>query len=309
MTSRELLYVKTIANEKSISQAAKKLFISQPSLSQSLQRIEEMLGIKLFNRCSGRLTLTYIGERYYQIACQILKIYEDFESEISDVNDLKTGRIYMGITNHLGTIVLPQILPEFRQKCPYIELNIYEESTERQEARLLSGELGFAILHAPKKDTNPMLNYERLAYDPFVIAVPPGHPLIQKAKTIEGYTYPVLDLKLLKDESFIMLHKDQRIRHVTDSILGRAKVTPKIILSLKNYETAQSLAGKGIGITMIPNDYTNITCMESPPVFLSIEEKYSPGWDLSITTTNNGYLSRADQYFISLVRKCYLGIV
>ena len=64
MTSRELLYVKTIADEKSISQAAKKLFIAQPSLSQSLQRIEEQLGTQLFNRSVGGLTLTYAGERY-----------------------------------------------------------------------------------------------------------------------------------------------------------------------------------------------------------------------------------------------------
>lgn len=305
MTRRELLYVKTIADEKSISQAAKKLFIAQPSLSQSLQRIEETLSTKLFNRTATGLTLTYAGERYYQIASQILKIYEDFECEVSDMNDLKTGRICFGITNHLGTIVLPKILPEFKQQCPSIELSIYEETTERQEARLLSGELDFAILHAPKNDSNPMLNYERLAYDPFVVTIEKNHPLVEKAQVMEGYAHPVLDIKLLKNEPFIMIHKDQRIRHITDSILAKAKITPNILLTLKNYETAQSLSGKGFGVTLLPSDYTNITCMENPPLRLSIEEKYSPGWNLCITTANGGYLTRADQYFLSLIRKHY----
>ena len=96
MTSRELEYIKTVADEKSISSAARKLYIAQPSLSQSLQRIEENLGAKLFNRTPSGLTLTYAGERCYQMACQVLKIYSDFEAEISDINQLKTGRIVMG---------------------------------------------------------------------------------------------------------------------------------------------------------------------------------------------------------------------
>lgn len=303
MTSRELLYVKTIADEKSISQAAKKLFIAQPSLSQSLQRIEESLGTRLFNRGIGGLSLTYAGKRYYQTACQILKMFDDFETEISDMNDLKTGRIYMGITNHLGTIILPKILPRFRRDCPCIEINIFEESTKFQEEKLLSGELDFAILHAPKKNPHPMLMYELLAKDPFIIAISKEHPLIQKAQVKDGYPYPVLDLKLLKNEPFIMLHRAQRIRHVTDAILAQAKINPPVVLTLKNYETAQSLAGQGLGITFLPRDYADITSMECPPALLSIDEKYDPGWNLCITTLKNGFLSRADQYFLSLVRE------
>ncbi|WP_077611414.1 LysR family transcriptional regulator [Clostridium sp. Marseille-P2415] len=305
MTNRELQYVKTVADEKSISQAAKKLFIAQPSLSQSLQRIEDSLGIKLFIRTKNGLNLTYAGERYYQIACQILKIYDDFETEISDINNLRTGRIFMGVTNHLGTIMLPRILPEFRKMCPAIEINVYEETTDRQEERLLSGELDFALLHAPKKDSHPSLHYELLARDPFVIALPQGNPLIEKAQTREGYNYPVLDIKLLKNEPFIVLHKRQRIRHVMDAILAKAKIVPDIVLTLKNYETAQSLAGKGLGITLLPSDYANITSMETPPVLLSIDEKYSPNWNLCITTLQGGFLSRADEYFLSLVRKYF----
>ena len=77
MTSRELEYIKTVADEKSISAAARKLYIAQPSLSQSLQRIEENLGAHLFNRTPSGLTLTYAGKRCYQMACQVLKIYSE----------------------------------------------------------------------------------------------------------------------------------------------------------------------------------------------------------------------------------------
>ena len=122
MTSKELLYIKTIAEEKSISKAARKLFIAQPSLSQSVQRIEEGLGTPLFTRTNSGLVPTYAGERYCHMATQILKMYEDFELEISDINNLRTGRIHVGITNHLGTLILARVLPEYKRICSYIEV-------------------------------------------------------------------------------------------------------------------------------------------------------------------------------------------
>ena len=111
MTSKELMYVKTIAEEKTISKAAQKLFVAQPSLSQSLQRIEEALGARLFNRTAGGLTLTYAGERYYHMATQILKMYQDFETEVSDINNLKPG----ASTWASPTIWAPSCSPEC---CP-----------------------------------------------------------------------------------------------------------------------------------------------------------------------------------------------
>ena len=139
MTSRELEYIKTVADEKSISAAARKLYIAQPSLSQSLQRIEENLDAHLFNRTPSGLTLTYAGKRCYQMACQVLKIYSDFETEISDIKQLKSGRIVMGTTNHLGTVILPKILPEFKTNSllNWISAKIILESWKNRYLQVL----------------------------------------------------------------------------------------------------------------------------------------------------------------------------
>ena len=306
MTSKELLYVKTVADEKSISQAAKKLFIAQPSLSQSLQRIEETLGTQLFNRTTSGLTLTFAGERYYHMASQILKMYEDFEIEISDINNLKTGRIHLGITNHLGTMTLSKVLPKFRDIGSHVELIISEENSSTLEQLLLSGELDFAIMHAPKSNIQPQLHYDIMKKDPFVIAISPDHPLVKKAKKEPGYPYPVLDIKLLKNETFLMLHKQQRIRQVTDSVLAKAGIhQPKIGLTLRNYETAQLLAAQGLGITLVPLQYSQIAPSDYLPTILSIDEKYDASWDMSIATLKNSFLSKADQLFIQLVKEAF----
>lgn len=305
MTSKELLYVKTVADEKNISRAAKKLFIAQPSLSQSIQRIEDSVGVPLFNRTTGGLTLTFAGERYYHMAVQVLKIYQDFELEVSDINNLKTGKIHLGTTNHLGTLALSKILPRFCDICSNIELMISEENSSRLEQMLLSGELDFAIMHAPADlRTQPQFNFDIMRRDPFVIALAPDHPLIEQAKCKEGYPYPVLDVKLLKDETFLMLHKSQRIRQITDEVLGRAGILrPRISLTLRNFETAQLLAAQGLGVTFVPLEYSQITSEECHPALLSIDHQYQAYWDMCITSLKGAFLSKADQLFIRIAKE------
>ena len=306
MTQKELIYVKTIAEEKSISKAARLLFIAQPSLSQFLQKIEEDLGTPLFNRLSTGLTLTYAGERYYSMAIQILNMYENFEIEISDMNNLKTGRIHLGTTNHLGTLVLPKILPRFNEICPYIELFITEDTSQALEQKLLSRLVDFTIMHAPKEPSGSQIEYEVLSRNPFVIVLAPDHPLLSKAVEKSGYDYPVLDIRLLKQEPFIMLHKPQRIRQVCDSVLTKAGIRqPNVRLVLKNYETAQQLAAQGLGITMVPQQYARIASSSCQPAFCSIDSSYDAVWDMCIATLKSNYLSKANQLFIDMFRKVY----
>ena len=292
MTSKELLYVKTVADEKNISRAAKKLFIAQPSLSQSIQRIEDSVGLPLFNRTAGGLTLTFAGERYYHMAVQVLKIYQDFELEVSDINNLKTGKIHLGTTNHLSTLTLAKILPRFCDVCSNIELTISEENSSRLEQMLMSGELDFAIMHTPADiRTQPQFHFDIMRRDPFVIALAPDHPLVP-------------DVKLLKNESFLMLHKSQRIRQITDEVLGRAGIQrPKISLTLRNFETAQLLAAQGMGVTFVPLEYSRITSEEYHPALLSIDNAYQAHWDMCITSLKSGFLSKADQLFIRIAKE------
>lgn len=93
MTDKELLYIKTIVDEGSISKAARKLYVTQPSLSHCVQHAEEVLDTRLFIRSPSGLTLTYAGEKYYRFATQVLHLYNDLRMEISEISQLKKGRI------------------------------------------------------------------------------------------------------------------------------------------------------------------------------------------------------------------------
>jgi DNA-binding transcriptional LysR family regulator len=304
MKERELLYVKTIADERSISKAAKKLFLTQPSLSSCLQKIEADLGIKLFKRTNTGLLLTFAGERYYQIATDIMKIYSDFEIEVSDINNLKKGRITVGITVYLATYMLPVVLPKFKEICPHIEVHIVERNSTELDKALSSGEIDFAIMHTLpfyERSSNPNIDVKPLFKDPILLVTKKDHPLSHYAEISKDLEYPKIDLTLFASEPFIMLNKEQKIRHVSDLILHKANINPIIALTTKSYETARRLACEGIGVTFVPLQYLKIFPGTYHPAYYYIDEKYSPYWTMCVAVQKNAYVSKAAQLFIQMV--------
>ncbi|MEN6412318.1 MAG: LysR family transcriptional regulator [Veillonellales bacterium] len=304
MTERELLYVKTVADEKSISKAAHKLFLTQPSLSICIQKIEANLGIKLFKRTNNGLLPTFAGERYYQIAKEILKIYNDFEIEISDINNLKKGKITIGITVYLATYVLPLVLPAFKRKCPNIDVFITEKNSTELDRALHSGEIDFAIMHTfpfNEQVSNPNTVIYPLFKDPLMLVTKKNHPLRQHAVPVNGLEYFSIDLTLFKREPFVMITREQKIGQVAHMILQKAGIDPIIALTTKSYETARRLACEDIGVTFIPRQYLQISSSDYYPDYYYIDEKYTPYWTLCVSVQKGAYISRASQLFIRML--------
>lgn len=307
MTTRELLYVKTIADERSLTRAAQKLYVTQPSLSHCVAVLEQQLGTKLFKRTSGGLLLTYAGEKYYRMACEVLRVYHSFEAEISDESALARGRVTFGITNYLATDHLPRMLPSFNRAHPGIELRVLEETTDQMEKSLLSGRLDFAIMHTGLDDTvtgHPALRHEVLSRDPFLIAAPKDTPYLDRAVRREGAPYPELDPTLLADEPFLMVTQGQRIRQVTNRVLAAAGISPRIVLTSRNYEMLRRLAAEGMGYTLVPRQYVGILGGESyAPQYFMLPERLNAYWELSIVTLRDASLSHAAREFLRCFRE------
>lgn len=304
MTTKELLYIKTIIDEKSVSGASKKLFVAQPALSQIIKRIESVYEIRLFNRVGNKIIPTADGEKYYNMATQILNITENFLLEISNENRLYKGKIRLGITNYLGTSVLPEILPKFHDAYPKVEIFIKEMNSSQLENGLLSGELDLVVMHALDENINRKINYDIISRDDFVVLANKNNPLNKYGNIIEKFHYPMLDLKLLIDENFIMVHKEQRIRQATDVILKKANIiNPKILYTIKNFSTVQRLIAKGSGVTLMPLRYLSIIGNDNEISCFSIEKKYKAYWDLCIATNKNMPISLATSTFIKMLKE------
>lgn len=306
MNDMELIYIKTIFEEKSLTKAAEKLFITQPSLSKSLSRIEKVLGIKLFKRTTSGIEPTYAGEKYYRMAQDILKIYNEFEVEISDINNLKKGRITIGITPQLATFILPTVLPIFKERFPNIEVFTQEMSSGEIETSLSRGELDFAIMFLSPfhiKDSTFNIDFKLLFKDSFLLVTEVDHPLDKYAKPDKNSIYSRIDLKLFASEPFIITEKGMRIREVSDLILQKANINPEIALTTRSFETARRLASQGCGVTFIPKTYIDIFPSICSPNYYTLDERYTPYWKLSIAVQKGAHLSNADSKFIEIIKE------
>ncbi len=302
MNDRELLYIKTIADTKSISKAAEELFIAQPSLSQSLRRIERELGTHLFIREPRGMKLTYAGEKYYLMAKEILDIYSDFKSEITHINELKAGRLVIGIARYMGMNILPNILPKFNKNYPNIEIIIREENTRVLENLVLGGNVDFALTHVHKKEMNEKINYEILKEDEFLLVTPKSYLMnSDKIKVKDGKSY--VDLRDLEGEKFILLDINKGIRKVQDRTIKSYGISPDVVFTTKNFETAKRLAANGMGITIIPKDYLNIFSQDKNYDSFNLSGTEENIWYTAILTIPDIYKSQATKVFIEEVKK------
>ncbi|WP_297392726.1 LysR family transcriptional regulator [uncultured Peptoniphilus sp.] len=304
MNDKELLYIKTIADTQSISKAAEELFIAQPSLSQALQRIERELGTHLFIREPRGMKLTYAGEKYYLMAKEILDIYSDFKSEITHINELKAGRLVIGIARYMGMNILPKILPDFNKNYPNVEIIIREENTRVLENLVLGGNVDFALTHVHKKEMNEKINYEILKEDEFLLVTPKGYLInSDKIKIKNGKSY--VDLRDLEGEKFILLDINKGIRKVQDRTIKSYGINPEVVFTTKNFETAKRLAANGMGITIIPKDYLNIFSQDKSYDSFNLSDTEENIWYTAILTIPDIYKSQATKVFIDEVKRFF----
>lgn len=304
MTQKELVYVLAVAKEKSISKAAQKLFITQPSLSNAIKKIEEALGTKLFIRTNRGLKLTFSGERYCAIANDIIKIFEDFEIEISDINNLKKGRLHIGITAYISTYLLPKVLPKFKQAAPNIDFTFIELTSVELEKELKEGLIDFAIMPTagiPDLQPDPKIKFTPFKTVEFYLVTKKNHPQSKLSVQSDSHAYPYMDLHCMKDEIFMLGSPTQRSRQVVEYILRKSDFLPAQTLTTHNYQTAKNLASEGLGVSIIPSLHLEI--LEGPEKndFYAIDSALHPFMTFSVATHADGYLSKASRLFIKLV--------
>ena len=168
-------YVYEVYKEKSFSKAAKNLYISQPSLSANVRRVEAKIGYPIFNRNTSPLTLTECGERYIQSVEEILAIENSFASFVNDLGGLKTGHLTLGGSSLFSSCLLPRLIGEFTRHFPLVTINLIEESTARLEELLLAGVLDLAIDNYPFNEA--VFGRRFFHEEHLLLAVPKAFPI------------------------------------------------------------------------------------------------------------------------------------
>lgn len=307
-----LEYFLVAAEELNFTRAAKKLYISQQSLSNHISNLEKEFDVTLFNRTSP-LTLTYAGHALKARARMLLDLRDETYHEISDIKDFSTGQLAIGVSHTRGRIILPEILPAYQSRFPGIELKLAEGNSSQLASELLHGNIDLMIdllpFNAENVETIPICQEEILLVVPDAVleAVFPGQAQEMKQRL---KTSP--ELSLLEPCPFILLKEGNRVRTIADEMFEDAQMTPRIALETENIETVLALSARGMGITFYPK------------MFISTDQSHSiirtGAWEqshlnlfslnysrahgvLGIGYHRGHYMSRATQEFIRIARE------
>lgn len=289
MEFRELNYLITIAEERSISKAAEKLFMAQSSLSQSLQSMEAELGGKLFIRTSTGVRPTQAGEIMLERARKMLVDYRQVRDIIQDMEELKAGRVEFGISTFRGSYLLPEALRSFKRLYPQIHVEITEANSMALEQLLIEGrlDLGLVVLPLTKLKSDVRL----LMKDELVIAAEEGHPVLECARETVRNGRPILYVELEDTMQFDYILSDY------DTIMGamarrefvRRGLVPRVVNGNLTAPFAAAMARAGLGLS-----FTYASCREPSKGmrYLSIGRE-GVYLDLALTSPPGHYRSKA----------------
>ena len=301
---RNLQYFLRAAEEKNITRAAQKLYISQQSLSGHIAKLEEELGVSLFER-GGELKLTYAGERLYLLAQRICSLEQEILRETGEISDRRRGRLRLGISYTCGRALLPRLLPEFRAEHPQVEISLMEGNHQKLNEWLAAGEidvlLGYAPIDAPGALVYPLLQERLFLACPAAIS---EGVFGEETARLRREGWGELDIRALRGCPFILLRSGNRIRSLFDAYLEKMDFMPEIVLETENIETAFALAEQGMGITVYPELFLNaLHAAESEALDLLPLPAADATGTLAVAFLEKGYHAPAVLDFITLCRR------
>jgi DNA-binding transcriptional LysR family regulator len=293
MDFRELQYILRVAEERSFSKAAQKLYIAQPSLSQYIQKLEQQLGVQLFDRSITPLRLTYAGELYIETAKKILDLKDQLSKQMEDIADFKKGRLIIGLSSFRTTYIIPMVLPLFKESFPSIEVVLLEGTSSETESMAIKGATDISIMTLPLDES--IFSYEVVLTEEILAAVPPNHPRFSK------YEGGKINLYELRDEPFILLKQNQKLHQIAMNLCKQAGFKPNVVLESESIEAAHALTTAGMGVTFVPDTLAYYPRLTKQPLYFSIDE-FMPSRQLVIGYRKERYLSKAASEFINIAK-------
>ncbi len=247
MTLTELKYIVAVAREKHFGRAAEACFISQPTLSVSIKKLEEELEVKLFERNANEVTVTPLGEEIVRQAQAVLEQAQNIKEIAKRGKDPLAGALTLGVIYTIGPYLLPALVRQAIARSPQMPLMLQENFTVRLLEMLRTGEIDCAILAEPFPDTG--LAIAPLYDEPFMVAVPSTHALAARSS---------ISAVELKQETMLLLGNGHCFRdHVLEVCPEFARFSSSAEGIRKSFEgssleTIKHMVAAGMGVTVVP---------------------------------------------------------
>ena len=246
MTLNELKYIVAVARERHFGHAAEACHVSQPTLSVAVRKLEDELGVKLFERRKGDVSVTPIGEQIVSQAQRVLEEVSGIRQVAEQGKDQLAGPLRLGAIYTIGPYLLPHLIPELAEVAPRMPLVIEENYTAVLSEKLKQGDLDAILISLPFDE--PGIRTLSLYEEPFVLLLPSSHPFNQKDS---------VEIDELSQENVLLLgaghcFRDQVLEICPDCLGKSSEGHPRQTLESGSLETIRYMVASGLGVTVLP---------------------------------------------------------
>lgn len=306
---KDLIY--TVYQEKSISKAAQKLFVSQPSLSIMIRKIEEEVGLPLFDRTSKPIRLTEAGLEYIKATEAILHIEKAFDNYINAANELLTGSLTVGGNQLLSSLVLPSYISKFISRYPDIQLHMEDDNSLALENMISTGQLDLVIDN--RKLDSEVFEQHLWRTEHLLLAVPAGFECNRGLEQYQLREEDILSGSYLSEEvepvvldsfqniPFISMTKNNDTRRCSDEIMKQAGITPNTILEIDRLVTLYNFIEIGTAASVVSDTLVrHIQHHDGKVLFYRLASPHARR-DIYVSYKKNRYYSKAMKAFMELL--------
>jgi DNA-binding transcriptional LysR family regulator len=245
-TLQQLRILKAVATEKNFTKAAEVLYLSQPSLSKQIKRLEKNLDILLINRENNKISLTENGKVFLQYSERILALCEESCRALIDLKNGDRGNLTVGASQTIGTYLMPRVLALFAQNYPQIDLKVQVNSTRLIANNVINREIDIAVVGGEIPDElKKNLTIQDFVEDELSLIISKSHPFAKKKKINKENLYYL---------NFITLNSNSTIRKFIDNILIQNKIETKqlkIVMQFNSIEGIKTAVSLGLGAAFV----------------------------------------------------------
>ena len=248
MNMKHIQYVLTILQEGSITAASKKLYVSQPALSQTVKQVENDLGAAIFDRTTDPISLTLAGQKYVDAARRMIDIDRNLHAQISEMKNEVHGRLRVGISIQRGIQLLPLVLPEFARRYPYIRLELVEHGSASLERMTAEGQCDLSVITTSEKPNQ--LRYVLIENEDLVLMAARSTDLAHRFA--DGVPISITEAA---NEKFVSMREGHSVRTIQDRLFERHNISPSIFIETNNMEAGKHVAARANAVMLIPRIY------------------------------------------------------
>ena len=289
MDLRMMEYACEVYRQRSFTKAAEALRVAQPSLSQQLAKLEDELGVTLFDRGRTGAIPTKHGDRFVEQAEQILRMQEDLIREMRERSQGMVGELVIGAPAITGGRILPPLIREFNQKYKDTHVRLVEETTDQLEHLAVQGVTDLSILALPIRDER--LATTTLLTESLYLAVPAMEQREGRGVSLKDYA----------TSPFILLKNGYGFRQTVLALCAENGFQPDIAYETSSIETAQALVAHGLGVTVVPEMVRRQAGVV--PVYYPLDPPATR--TLVFVYRKDRYLSLAAQAFLQVYQELY----